>query len=95
MLKCSRRYGSGSKTKLLIGVVFKISDDKLSSGHLRINVHSRFDLESENIKISNVNLQSCSLDPCPVLTSDLIHPLLFIRIQLWLLIPLKWKLVQI
>ena len=44
MSDCSRRYGSASKTKLLIGVVFKISGDKLPSGHLR------FDLKGEKLR---------------------------------------------
>ena len=60
MSDCSRRYGSASKTKLLIGVVFKLSGDKLPSGHLRINFHARFDLGGEKLRF-------------PRLTSDPAH----------------------
>ena len=79
MSEYSLRYGLSSKIKLLIGVVFKISGDKLLSDRLCINIHARFDLGGENIKISKVNPQSCSRAPGPVLTSDFIHPLLLLR----------------
>ena len=80
MLECSRRYGSASKTQILIGAVFKISGDKLPSVYLCINVHVQFDLGGEHIKISKVNLRFHSLAPGPVFTSDFIHPMLFLHI---------------
>ena len=53
--ECNRRYGSASKSKLLIVVVFKTSGDKLPSGHLRMNIHARFDLGGDISKISKIN----------------------------------------
>ena len=72
--ECNRRYGSASKTKLLIGVVFKISSDRLPSGHLRMHIHAKFDLGGDISKISKVNLRSCKLAPGPVLSPSFIHP---------------------
>ena len=72
--ECSRRYGSNSKSKLLIGVVFKISGDKLASGHLRMILHARFDLGGGILKSSKINLRSCRLDPGPILSPTFIHP---------------------
>ena len=60
---CNHRYGSASKTKILIGVVFNISSDRLPSGHLRMNVHAKFDLGRDILNISKVNLRSCKLAP--------------------------------
>ena len=74
MSDCSRRYGSASKTKLLIGVVFKISSDRLPSGHLRMHIHAKFDLGGDISKISKVNLRSYNLAPRPVLSPSFIHP---------------------
>ena len=74
MSECSRRYASTCKTKLLIGIVCKITGDKVPSGHLPINVYARFDLEGSVSKLSKVNLRSYSLALGPVLTSDFIYP---------------------
>ena len=63
-----------SKTKLLIGVVFKISSDRLPSGHLRMYIHAKFDLGWDISKISKVNLRSFKLTPGPVLSPSFIHP---------------------
>ena len=52
----SRRYGSNSKRKLLIGVVFKISGDKLASSHLRMSLHAHFDLGGGMLTSSKINL---------------------------------------
>ena len=72
--ECSRRYGSNSKNKLLIGVVFKTSGDVLTSGHLRMNVHARFELGGGILKSCKINLRSCRLAPGPILCPDFIHP---------------------
>ena len=72
--ECSRRYGSNSKSKLLIGIVFKISGDKLASGHLRMNVYARFELGGGILKSSKINLRSCRLAPGPELCPEFIHP---------------------
>ena len=63
MLEFSRRYGLACKTKLLIGVLCKITSGKLPSSHLRINVHARFDLGGDIFKFLR-------------LTSNLTHLLL-------------------
>ena len=63
--ECNRRYGSAANSKLLIGVVFKTSGDKLPSGHLRMNIHARFDLGGDISKISKINLRSYRLAPGP------------------------------
>ena len=55
--ECNRRYGSAAKSKLLIGAVFKISSDRLPSGHLRMIIHARFDLGGDISKISKINLR--------------------------------------
>ena len=70
----SRRYGSASKINHLIGIVFKISADKLPLGYLRMNVRARFDIGGGVLKLFKVNLQSCSLAPGPVLSPSFIHP---------------------
>ena len=70
----SRRCGLNSKSNLLIGVVFKISGDKLASGHLRMILHARFDLGGGILKSSKINLRSCRLDPGPILSPTFIHP---------------------
>ena len=54
--ECSRRYGSNSNRKLLIGVVFKISGDKLASSHLCMSLHARFDLGGGILTSSKINL---------------------------------------
>ena len=72
--ECSRRYGSNSKNELLFRVVFKISGDKLTSGHLRINVHARFELGGEILKSSKINLRSCRLAPGSELCPEFIYP---------------------
>ena len=72
--ECSRRYGSNSKSKLLIGVVFKISGDKLASSHLRINLHARFDLGGGILKSSKINMRSCRLATGPILFPIFTHP---------------------
>ena len=41
--ECSKRYGFNSKSKLLIGIVFKTSGDKLTSGYLRMNVYAHYE----------------------------------------------------
>ena len=69
----SRRYGSASKTKFLIGVVFKMSADKLPSGYLRMSVHARFDIGGGVLKVSKVNLRSCSLAPGTIFFPAFIH----------------------
>ena len=73
MLEFSRRYGLACKTKLLIGVLCKITSGKLPSSHLRINVHARFDLGGDIFKFFKVDLQSYSFAPGPVLISNFIH----------------------
>ena len=72
--ECSRRYGSVSKTKLVMRIVFKISGDKLPSDHLRMNVRARFDIGRGVLKLSNVNLRSCSIAPNPILFPLFIYP---------------------
>ena len=72
--ECNRRYGSAAKSKLLIGVVFKVSSERLPSGHLRMSIHARFELGGDISKISKVNLRSCKLAPGPVLSPSFIHP---------------------
>ena len=72
--ECSRRYGSNSKSKLLVGIVYKISGDKLASGHLRINVHARFELGGGILKSSKIFLRSCRLAPGLELCPGFIHP---------------------
>ena len=72
--ECRRRYGSNSKTKSLIGTVFKISGDKLPTGHLRMNVHARFDFGGGIFKSSKINMRSCRLAPGPELCPGFIHP---------------------
>ena len=72
--ECSRRYGSVSKTKLVMRIVFKISGDKLPSDHLRMNVRARFDIGGGVLKLFKVNLRSCSLAPGPILSPSFIHP---------------------
>ena len=72
--ECSRRYGSNSNRKLLIGVVFKISGDKLASGHLRMSLHARFDLEGGILKFSEINLRSCRLAHGLILSPTFIYP---------------------
>ena len=71
--ECSRRYGSNSKSKLLIGVVFKISGDKLASGHLRMSLHARFNLGGGILKSSKINLRFYRLAPGPILSPTFIH----------------------
>ena len=71
--ECSRRYGSNSKSKLLIGAVFKTSGDKLASGDLRMHIHARFDLGGEILKSSKINLRFCRLTPGPILSPEFIH----------------------
>ena len=72
--ECSRRYGSNSKSKLLIGIVFKTSGDKLATSHLRMNVHARFELGGGIFKSFKINLRSCRLAPGPELYPGFIHP---------------------
>ena len=72
--ECSRRYGSNSNSKLLIGVVLKISGDKLASDHLRMNIHTHFDLGGGILKSSKINLRSCRLATGPILSPIFIHP---------------------
>ena len=72
--ECGRRYGSNSKNKFLICVVFKTSGDLLTSDHLRMNVHARFELGGGILKSSKINLRSCRLDPDPTLCPEFIHP---------------------
>ena len=85
--ECRRKYGSNSKNKLLIGVVLKISGDKLASGHLRINLHSRFDLGGGDLKSSKINLRFCNLAPNPMLSPEFIHPSIISPTQI--LAPIK------
>ena len=56
--ECSRRQCLVSKIKLLIGVVFKISADKLPPDYLHMNIHARFGIGGSILKISKVNLRS-------------------------------------
>ena len=44
--------------KLFIGIVFKISSDRIPSGDLRMKIHTSFDLGGGGSKISKVNLRS-------------------------------------
>ena len=61
MLECSRIYRLAYKTKLLIGVICKITGDKLPSGHLRINVHTRFDLGGDVLRFPRLISYSAHL----------------------------------
>ena len=71
--ECSHRYGSTSKTKLLIGAVFKSSADKLPSGYLRMYVHARVGIGGSDLKVSKENLRSCSLVPGLILSPSFIR----------------------
>ena len=62
------------KPNFLIGVVFKISSDRLPSSHLRMNVHAIFNLGGGFSNILKVNLRSCKLAPEPLLSPSFIHP---------------------
>ena len=71
--ECSRRYDSNSKSEILIGVVLKISGDKLASGHLRMSLHACFDLVGGILKSSKINLRSCRIAPGPILSPEFIY----------------------